>query len=68
MSKFCDDEAVVCINTTDGSGDGDEAKICYNNWFTYPGGTPFYNEDGSEQLWFTHMILQVEPNCSDGYQ
>mmetsp|Transcript_1367 Transcript_1367/g.3095 ORF Transcript_1367/g.3095 Transcript_1367/m.3095 type:complete len:236 (+) Transcript_1367:178-885(+) len=67
MSKFCDDEAVVCINTTDGSGDGDEANICYNNWFTYPDGTPFYNDDGSEQLWFTHMILQVEPNCSDGH-
>jgi len=43
-------------------------NIGEDGWFTYPNGTPFYNDDGSEQLWFTHIILQVVPDCDYGGQ
>ena len=62
MRDLCDDSYTACINTTDGSED-DEAGICTDNAFTKPDGTPFYNDDGSEQLWFTNYIVQVVPNC-----
>jgi len=62
MSTLCDDDFQACINTTDGSED-DEAGICADGWLKYADGTPFYNDDGSEQLWFTNYIIQVVPNC-----
>jgi len=62
MRDLCDDSYTACINTTDGSED-DEAGICTDNAFTKPDGTPFYNDDGSAQLWFTNYIVQVVPNC-----
>jgi len=49
------------------SGSGDpEGGICGDNWWTMPDGTPYYNSDGTPQLWWTNYIVQIIDNCNWG--
>jgi len=31
-----------------------------------PDGTPYYNSDGTAQLWWTNYIVQIIDNCNWG--
>uniref|UniRef100_A0A7S3E4G2 Uncharacterized protein n=1 Tax=Chloropicon laureae TaxID=464258 RepID=A0A7S3E4G2_9CHLO len=66
MTHLCDDnDNSFCLNLSDGSGDP-EGGICGDNWWTMPDGTPYYNSDGTPQLWWTNYIVQIIDNCNWG--
>jgi hypothetical protein len=57
MRDLCDNDS-VCLNTSDGEFDGDEAGTCQDGSFIVDmDWNPYYSD--SEQMWWTNYIVEI---------